>query len=782
MQLTEALSLIRSSRKPVLFLGAGFANQAPNLDGESTPSSRQLVARMLERIPVEGDADTPLSFAVDQLREKRTPSEAHTFLVRQLTTNEPTLEQLKILALPWQRIYTTNIDNIGLSHSNRRCLDASSDTAPSDRGDFIYLHGCLANCQPNNYYQKVKMGEQLYLAGSHSSSPYHSLLKQDLHESDCVIVIGYSMGDPDLSRLFYGSPSLINKCFVFSGDTKPLDHHRINAIGSDTKQTSTDFLAAFEAQPTNSVPQFSSQITVEHGNYDSKPVLQASRQNLLIYGRFDRNVARTSWSNTAEPTYAIQRTIGDILAGLAAPSTAIVHSHLGNGKTLIFEYARYIAGQNRIAFAIDPTVEIDQLRALLTEIPTGAHVFFEGDIFHVSKIQDIIAERNLIFCATSRTTTMRVAARAIYSNSRSSIRTFDANRLSHDELVDFHELIDTMGFWPAGLNGESPERRIAALEKQYESSTCSIVLAIFENEQIRAEIAAIWDRSAPALGPYTDHLVIASYMDLIDLNAPPYLIKSFSPIDYPTGVALSNELISISHHGILSFSSAVIGEFIFQNIFDKETIIGSVVRFANYISGHASQRKYQWIVRRLLRFWNLSRLLKSTTLPEQVFDRASYIPSIASDPLFWVQYSISKMENGDYLPARRFVETAYAKAKERGPGFDTYQIDTHAARLVVRSIIDNGLYEGFAADLNRSMIALKNVAERRPDDVYHVSAVVTRLLSAGIPFAYEMTEREYSTFRNALIAIGDKINDLAGGSDFSFVPERQASELIDALR
>ncbi|UJQ94460.1 hypothetical protein [Mariluticola halotolerans] len=782
MQLTEALKLIRNSRKPILFVGSGFANQALNLDGEFTPSSKQLVKRILSQIPLEGESDTPLSFAIDQLREAAKPIDAYQFISRQLTVADATLEQLRILSLPWHRIYTTNIDNIGTVFSKRRCLDAATDTSAANSGDYIYLHGCLANCQSNNYYQRVKMGEQLYLAGSHSNSPYHNLLHQDLHESDCVIVIGYSMGDPDLVHLFYNSTDLINKCFVFSGDTSALDNHRISLIGTDTKQTSTAFLAAHDATPIDTTPTFSSQIEVDYGGYDIKTVSQISRQNLLIYGRFDRNIARTSWADVEKPIYAIARGIGRRIAQAKSASTIIIHSHLGNGKTLILEYARHlVANANRPVFTIEPSVDEDSLSALLQEIPVGSFVFFEGDIFLASRVQEIIASRALIFCCTSRTTTMRVAASNIYNNKKTTIDVFDCNRLNDDELVEFHTLISSMGFWPPSLSDLSEGRRLDILKTRYEGSTCAIVLSIFENEDIRNQIEQQWSSYLPNLRPYLDHFVVGSYMNMIDVDAPPYLIKEFQSSDYREISEAANDIVSVSSYGVITFSNAIIGEFVFQNLVDKEIIIGAIVRFANFIDNHYAQRRYQRIANRLLRFWNLSRILNSTKLPEMVFDRASYIPSLAGDPLFWVQYSISKMENGEFLPAKRFVDTAYAKAKDRGQGFDTYQIDTHAARLTIRKLMDSGVYEGFAADLNRSVIALRNVAERRSDDLYHVSAVVTSILNSEIPYAFEMSEREYSTFRKNIIAIGDQIDALTK-RDFSFAPERQAAELIDKLR
>ncbi|MEQ9634506.1 MAG: hypothetical protein RLW68_00325 [Devosia marina] len=784
MQLNEAISLIAGNRKPILFLGAGFANQAINAVGLSTPSSWQLVDRMLSSVDVDGGNNAPLSFAIDQLREQAEPTSAYNFLAGQLTVPDPTLEQRRILALPWHRIYTTNIDNIGIDHSNRNCLDAAVDTAPASHGDFIYLHGCLAKTTPTNYYQRVKMGEQLYVAGSHSTSLYHSLLHQDLHESDCVFVIGYSMGDPDLSALFYGSsPDLVNKCFVFSGTTKPIESHRISFIGTDTKQTSSDFLNAVDAQPVSTAPQYPVQIEPDQGAYDAKAVSQISRQNLLIYGRFDRNIARYSWADPSQPVYAVARRAAHNIASMDGPATVVVHSHLGNGKSIALEFARFAAASSgKAVFSIDRTVDTAQLRELLEALPVASIVFFEGDVFSASNVQDVVASRSLVLCVTSRTTTFRVASRALYSNAKSAVRLFDVNRLEEDDLEQFSALIDSMGFWPPELQGKSPEDRRHALRTKYDYSICSIILGIFENETIKREVSQIWNASYANLRPHLDHFILASYMDMIDVDAPPYIIKAFQSFDFRRGETLVNEIVSLSHTGVLAFSNSIIGEFVLQRMIEKEAIIGAVVRFSNFMDQSAYQARYQWVVRRLLRYWNLSRLLDSRTLPEEVFDRASYIPSIAGDPLFWVQYSIAKMENGEYLPARRFVDTAYGKAREKGNGFDTYQIDTHAARLVIRSIVDNGIYEGFALDLNKAVAALRAVVERRGDDIYHASSVVTLLLTSNISWHYEMSEREFGTLRTNLIAIGNKISEHSGNGDYSFAPERQAADLIDRLR
>lgn len=202
-----------------------------------------------------------------------------------------------------------------------------------------------------------------------------------------------------------------------------------------------------------------------------------------------------------------------------------------------------------------------------------------------------------------------------------------------------------------------------------------------------------------------------------------------------------------------------------------------MVRFSNFIGEHGAQSSLQWIVRRILRYRNLNRLLGSSTLPNEVFDRASYIPAVRSDPLFWVQYSISQMENNNFLAADRFLASAYAKAKVKGLNFDTYQIDTHAARLAVRKVATKGLYEGAAKDVLDSTKKLRLVVQRRPDDLYHVASVVVQMLTVDIELEHILSDNEYAILRRDILLIGDALGRIPAG-ELLFATERDALDLI----
>ena len=779
MDLATALQNIQANRKAILFLGAGFSNSAKNLVGLSTPSGTQLAARILEFLKIPGTAS--LGLAVDKLREKLPPQEAFDFITNQLTVEALTPDQTSVLALPWTRIYTTNVDNIGSALTTRTCHDAAIEDNPVGFGNFVYLHGSVTNCTSTNYYKNLKLGEQLYLANARSGSGYLHMLKQDLYECDSAFVIGYSMADPNLAEIFFNSEDLLNKCFVFSGHADELSAHRISLIGTNTDLGMADLDRLVKERPANAEIPIRSDLIADRGSFDTKEVTQTARQNMLIYGRFDANTARTNWVSGG-PTYVIKRKIADHLADLASPCVAVVHSHLGNGKSLIFEYARFqLARQGKTVFTVKPEVSRDALLDALAEVPAGSYVFFEGDIFSVADAVKIISDRSLVLCATARTTTFRVAlpilARAALGSV--SLQTFDANQLNNTELNEFHDLIDSMGFWPEDLAQAPPQRRLSKLKGEFDSNVSAIILKIFENENVRSQVLAQWNTALVGLRPIMDHFIVASYMQMIDISVPSYILNEFQNMDFNLLSDIQNDIIKVSHSGRVSFGNSIVGEFVFRNHPKKNDIIGAVVRFANFVNGHSSQRSLQWIVRRLLRYWNLRRLLGSSTSPNDVLDRASHVPSVNGDPLFWVQYSIAQMENNNFLPAERYLETAYARAKSRGAGFDAYQIDTHSARLVIRKIDANGIYDGFSKDTLEAVGKLRAVIQRRSDAFYHVATVVSLMLNAEVNWRHVLNDRDFRIFKRELETIGQKLVIPAG--EVSFVPEREAIALIQNL-
>jgi hypothetical protein len=561
MHLTEALTVIKPNRKAILFLGAGFAAEAKNKGGKTVPSSVALSRRILEKLEIEGTAE--LSLAIDELRNQADNTDAFQFLSDELTAVEITDTQREIInQIPWHRIYTTNIDTIYKENYQNRVIDANDSVDEIKVGDLIQLHGSIHNCSSHNYFHKLKMGEQNYVAGSHSQNIYLDQLQNDLFECDVFVVIGYNMGDPNLSNLFFKSKNLMNKCFVFSGTPDNLSRHRIELIGHNTNLKSHDFLSMYKNAPKSGevVPPLTYAVRAE---YSTKKVTRIAQQNLLVFGRYDQNIARTIWTEESGETYLIYREIAKELSFSPFGYIHVLHGHLGNGKSLIFEEAMFRSAAKSVkTYRLDESIGLDQLKYALSNLPSHSRVFYEGDVFIVKDVSSIVAEKSISFCVSCRTTTFRVAASGLYQSAKGMIKVLNANRLSISEVEQFSTLISEMGFWPDELSRLKPEKRNGTLIHQFESNLSAILVKIFENEVIKELISEDWNKTKIQIDKIKDHFAVKSYLQCIDVSIPPYIINQFQNIDFIRRGQFDSEIITNDFDGTVAFNNAIIGEYV----------------------------------------------------------------------------------------------------------------------------------------------------------------------------------------------------------------------------
>jgi tetratricopeptide (TPR) repeat protein len=92
------------------------------------------------------------------------------------------------------------------------------------------------------------------------------------------------------------------------------------------------------------------------------------------------------------------------------------------------------------------------------------------------------------------------------------------------------------------------------------------------------------------------------------------------------------------------------------------------------------------ISKELMRFANIERLLpekgKRAAL-QNLYEEIKTVPSIRENPHYWLQYAMARLSLGELQVARYYFEQSYSFAKKM-PGYDTFQIDNHFCRLLLR--------------------------------------------------------------------------------------------------
>ena len=138
--------------------------------------------------------------------------------------------------------------------------------------------------------------------------------------------------------------------------------------------------------------------------------------------------------------------------------------------------------------------------------------------------------------------------------------------------------------------------------------------------------------------------------------------------------------------GIALFRSPVIASAVLSGVESASTITEVVIDCIK--EGHHNRYADQYLGRistELTRFANLERILPTSgkrIALQNLYEELKTVPTIRSDPLFWLQYAMARLSLGQLDFARRYFEQSYSIANSMN--FDTYQIDNHYCRLLLR--------------------------------------------------------------------------------------------------
>lgn len=87
-------------------------------------------------------------------------------------------------------------------------------------------------------------------------------------------------------------------------------------------------------------------------------------------------------------------------------------------------------------------------------------------------------------------------------------------------------------------------------------------------------------------------------------------------------------------------------------------------------------------------YQNLNRILKKDSDQRglnraifNIYEKVAYLEYNRENPLFWLQFAIARLADGEYSDAARCFDNAYSYAKNTN--FDTFQIDNHFARYLL---------------------------------------------------------------------------------------------------
>ncbi len=688
----------------ILFLGAGASRAAQGSKGVPLPIGQELSNKLAQEcgLPPKYDLGAIAEYFVEQ-RSETTLINA----LRKLLKVETVSTDLEIIAsIPWSRIWTTNYDDaiekaLDANHASHVTITTAADVANARGNRLIVVHinGALKNLKQSITADFILTSES-YATNTFVNSVWSTVFRADLQTARAIFFVGYSLYDLDVARILFNPVAIFRKThFVDQVDLDPVLETKLSKFGT-VHGVGVEGFASTIADEKDSWIQ--PQLIEQYVNWKSVvPTLTDNAPSdedvykLVLHGFIDPHLLLAQSDNPNEPTYTVVRECEALVfKHMAEPNAiALIVGSFSNGKTVTIQsVVLQLAASGRDVFILDRPTESasDELRRLCRREDEFV-IVIENYSRNLALVETFCRYApdgcTLLLSEKAEIHELRAPALLDKIGNRHLLE-YEVDMLDDAELKRMSSLLDLRGLWGerAGL---SELQRLAYLREDCGRQLHAVLIDVIKSPHIRARLAEIINHFDSVDGGRRMLMALCLLQtigeqpridvasDLLGLKYDAYRKLMRDPVV---------RQILDAESGIALFRSPVIANAVLSEMENAMTVAEVVVDCVK--QGHVGRHADQYLGRiatELTRFANLERILPDSgkrVALQNFYEELKTIPSIRSDPLFWLQYAMARLSLGDLDLARRYFEQSYSIADRKK--FDTYQIDNHYCRLLLR--------------------------------------------------------------------------------------------------
>jgi hypothetical protein len=677
------------TRSCVLFLGSGFVRDGKNILNDAPPLGdglRKSLSELLDDADYENYDMQTISDAV----LARDNLDLYQHLYNLFTMKEVPESHVRLLKMPWRRIYTTNYDDsVELILPSVRSFNYDEPCPKKiPLGSLIHLHGVIRSANRDNIANQVILGERSYVRLHFDKSQWFSELYRDIRYSDATFFVGYSLRDHHISSLLMQSQDTKGKVFfITSGEPKKPEAERFNLYGRVEPIGVAGLVDCIGRLPKPNLSSLDlSQLRSLRfldplqDRASLTPPTAPEVRHLLTFGtlNFKRLIA-----GLHDQSYAVtrKRKLAEALDAVGCSRTLIVDSHIGNGKTVFLHIMAAVLSSNRYKCFIcrsdvnDVSKDIEILKAA-----GKIAIIFDSYSVALDVIREFEQVADAIFIVAVRSSVRAIQMHEIIGSFPAPVSVLNLNQIDRDDRDALRSLASK-----SGLISPDFERKLSSSHDFRE-----LVLSIYSNSSVRKSIET---ELVPALNSdRAKRLFLTCYIikqsghdadpvfvrDIIG-DDPYVLLGTFGPV--------AHELFS-GGDGI-ELRSSSFSRYIVDNYFDARDIASLLEKLILAAARRREKRSYRRMLGAFMQVSFLRNILLSWSNAdrtiEEIFEKIRHDSIVNMEPLFWLQYSILMVDR-DIDISEDFVRTSYVRAGAM-PGFQTYQIDTFALHLFLRAEI-----------------------------------------------------------------------------------------------
>ncbi len=733
-------------RNTILFLGSGFSLEAKNLSDKDYLDGKRLSKRLCEVLEENSEELPSLRDISDDFVPNRQALLLNTLLPL-MTTKQISSDQREVILQPWKRVYTTNYDDVfefGMIDAGKEPHTASFDSpVKKAKGgtQIVHLHGYIHECDELNIDEKLVLTERSYVRQLSKPRPWFDEFVDDARFAQNIVFVGYKLADTPINALLLSSPEIREKTsFVVRSEPVGRDRRKLEPYGKIRAIGLKGFAAHLQSSEIKSLGSSTPKRFLAFEELDPKkdkkrldPATTVEVRNLLTYGRFDRLACSASWP---EADYLIPRKslIDEAIGGLGTSKTLVIHSRRGNGKSLFCEMLSIALAQKGwrcIRAKSQAVLSDDDLKLLKSQQRLVLFFRSHDDANYVMK-QLGKPRQDMRFVVEVSTSISDVRANALSKQLAQPIKKIGLNGFEDQDRRDFERILDKAGILPTNFD----------MSFKSCNELRDYLIRLYQNTKIKDMLVEharpLWDL------PVVRRAMVSVFaLKSLELTVTPALKREIIGEDPAAAMESAPNAVIPNIHDFFEFRDSSVEPFstvVSQLLLNKFLTPADLTDWALKVASIAGRRKQELLEReqysprfdeavkvmgRVLQVSRLRALLGDTPnkdeLIRQMFEDARHVPEINAEPLFWLQFAISKDVDGATYEqlghALEYIRTAYRRGADQ-QNFKTYQLDTYLLQILFRLEVHSDAPRGPLKHLDEICQMLKRFAEMLSEEAH----------------------------------------------------------------
>lgn len=700
MEFREAIEEILTGNA-LLFCGAGFSYGATSQTNEEIFGVSKLINELCSDLKYE-EIDEDLEYVSDEYIKKFGEAKLIELLKKNFFVKEVKDYHKIIVNLPWRRIYTTNYDNVIEKASERYKESITIKDAPKEYSKLseliIHLNGRIGKLNSETLKTEFKLTGRSYLSEEFIKSAWYEIFKNDIASCRSIFFIGFSLKyDLDLKRAFT-SNEIKNKIFFINGDKlHQKDINILNNFGNIIKNDAERFSEQIlEIKKEYRIPKFNKKSLYcfkeyerkeeSHGGLDSKKIF-----DLLTLGDFELSLFI---QNNVNGNYLFERSIKkNIMKDIADKiKIIIVHSDLGNGKTMFLETLKYqlsFSGEVYELVTSDDDFYGD-FEKIIESMEKKKYVIVENYNLYLEVLEKIsvLNVENVTFILSARSfindlTNEKLQKLAFYDSKK--VTEYNLNSLDSKEITSIIKYLDTYNLWGRdSLKTEKEKRRM--IEKECSNNISSILLKVFKSTDVSRKIEALIKGLDKNIETF---LLIILINNILNLELNKNDIISYLELQGQFDKYMREEKIKqllVNEERTIKIKSSILGKFILNSFITNEKIVDALTLLMKKTDKLATKRAKN-LRFTLISFSNFQLLINKDSEKAIVnyYESIQNLNSCKTNAFFWIQYANVRISLKEFELAEFCLETAKAYTKaDSTPHYDT---------CYARFLLENAIYK-----------------------------------------------------------------------------------------